>query len=342
MVGQSRVTKMSLGKAEKCTLCYPRLEVGQPTVCSETCVGRLRYLGVLLYDADRVSQAAAVADPQDLYMAQRSILLDPRDPEVIAAARHEGVPATWIEAAQASPVWDLITTYEVALPIHPEYRTLPMVWYIPPLSPLVDEVAAAGLDGEDHRVLLTAVSDMRIPLEYLAGLFTAGDTDVVERVLRRLAAMRSHMREVRLGREPDPAIAASVGASGPELEAMYRLLAIAKYDDRYVVPTTKPEIPRGMEAMGEDVRTLLGEGAPAACHGDAASFHGLPSTPVPLPLPTIRREPVPAAGPGGPVPIGARTGGAAGTAGATGPAGTAPGAGGAGTATGAGGPGGGR
>ena len=327
------------GKAEKCTLCYPRLEVGQPTVCSETCVGRLRYLGVLLYDADRVSQAAAVADPQDLYMAQRSILLDPRDPEVIAAARHEGVPATWIEAAQASPVWDLITTYEVALPIHPEYRTLPMVWYIPPLSPLVDEVAAAGLDGEDHRVLLTAVSDMRIPLEYLAGLFTAGDTDVVERVLRRLAAMRSHMREVRLGREPDPAIAAAVGASGPELEAMYRLLAIAKYDDRYVVPTTKPEIPRGMEAMGEDVRTLLGEGAPSACHGDAASFHGLPSTPVPLPLPTIRREPVPAAGPGGPVPIGA---GAAATAGATGPAGTAPGAGGAGTAAGAGGPGGGR
>ena len=327
------------GKAEKCTLCYPRLEVGQPTVCSETCVGRLRYLGVLLYDADRVSQAAAVADPQDLYMAQRSILLDPRDPEVIAAARHEGVPATWIEAAQASPVWDLITTYEVALPIHPEYRTLPMVWYIPPLSPLVDEVAAAGLDGEDHRVLLTAVSDMRIPLEYLAGLFTAGDTDVVERVLRRLAAMRSHMREVRLGREPDPAIAASVGASGPELEAMYRLLAIAKYDDRYVVPTTKPEIPRGMEAMGEDVRTLLGEGAPAACHGDAASFHGLPSTPVPLPLPTIRREPVPAAGPGGPVPVGA---GAAGTAGATGPAGAAPGAVGVGTAAGADGPGGGR
>ncbi|WP_311471795.1 nitrate reductase subunit beta [uncultured Actinomyces sp.] len=330
------------GKAEKCTLCYPRLEVGEPTVCSETCVGRLRYLGVLLYDADRVSQAAAVKDPQDLYMAQREILLNPHDPEVVAGARAEGVPDNWIEAAQASPIWDLIDTYEVALPLHPEYRTMPMVWYIPPLSPVVDEVAAAGLDGENYKVLLTAVSDMRIPLEYLAGLFTAGETNTVELVLRRLAAMRSHMRDVRLGREPDPAIAAAVGLSAEKLEAMYRLLAIAKYDDRYVVPTTKPEIPRGMKAMGEDVRTLLGEGAPAACHGDAASFHGLPSTPVPLPLPTIRREPVPAAGPGGPVPIGARTGGAAGTAGATGPAGTAPGAGGAGTATGAGGPGGGR
>ena len=80
------------------------------------------------------------------------------------------MPGTWITAAQDSPIWALISTYEVALPLHPEYRTLPMVWYIPPLSPLVDEVAAAGLDGENHKVLLTAVSQMRIPLEYLAKL----------------------------------------------------------------------------------------------------------------------------------------------------------------------------
>lgn len=40
------------GKSEKCIFCYPRIESGQPTVCSETCVGRIRYLGVLLYDAD--------------------------------------------------------------------------------------------------------------------------------------------------------------------------------------------------------------------------------------------------------------------------------------------------
>ena len=307
------------GKAEKCTLCYPRLEAGQPTVCSETCVGRLRYLGVLLYDADRVGQAAAVEDPQDLYMAQREILLDPRDPQVVAAARAEGIPESWITAAQDSPLWDLIQTYEVALPLHPEYRTMPMVWYIPPLSPIVDEVAATGLDAEDHRVLLTAVSDMRIPLEYLAGLFTAGDTNPVELALRRLAAMRSHMRAVTLGQEPDPAIAAAVGVSGAHLEAMYRLLAIAKYDDRYVIPTTSPEVPRGRAAMGGDVRTLLGsgtlglgEGAPAACsagcgigggsRSDAvAAFHGAPASGsgrVALPMPAVRRAARPSAGPG--------------------------------------------
>ena len=48
------------GKAEKCTFCYPRVEVGIPTVCAETCVGRLRYIGLVLYDADRVLAAASV------------------------------------------------------------------------------------------------------------------------------------------------------------------------------------------------------------------------------------------------------------------------------------------
>ena len=128
------------GKAEKCTLCYPRLEAGQPTVCSETCVGRLRYLGVILYDADRVTWAAAQEDERSLFPAQKEILLDPHDPEVVAQAHMNGVPHSWITAAQESPIWDLISTYGVALPLHPEFRTLPMVWYVPPLSPVVDAV----------------------------------------------------------------------------------------------------------------------------------------------------------------------------------------------------------
>ncbi|MCI6206442.1 MAG: nitrate reductase subunit beta [Corynebacterium glucuronolyticum] len=244
------------GKAEKCTLCYPRLEVGQPTVCSETCVGRLRYLGVVLYDADRVPEAAAVKDEHELYAAQRSVLLDPNDPAVVEQAKRDGVPRTWIKAAQESPIWELISRYEVALPLHPEYRTLPMVWYIPPLSPLVDEVTASGNDGEDHKILFTAISRMRIPLEYLAGLFTAGDTVPVEKSLRRLAAMRSYMRDLSLGNEPQEGIAAAVGMTGKDMVAMHRLLSIAKYDDRYVIPTTSSEIPRGISQLGltrEDV-----------------------------------------------------------------------------------------
>ena len=39
------------GKSEKCVLCYPRLETGQAPACFHSCVGRIRYLGLLLYDA---------------------------------------------------------------------------------------------------------------------------------------------------------------------------------------------------------------------------------------------------------------------------------------------------
>lgn len=267
------------GKAEKCTLCYPRLEVGQPTVCSETCVGRLRYLGVILYDADRVAEAASTENEQDLFEAQKSIMLDPHDPEVVRAAQAEGIPHSWIDAAQQSPIYDLIFKYGVALPLHPEYRTLPMVWYIPPLSPIVDKVTATGNDGEDHKILFSALSNMRIPLEYLAGLFTAGDTVPVEKSLRRLVAMRSYMRDINLGNEPQEEIAQAVGMTGRDMEGMYRLLSIAKYDDRYVIPTASPESPRGITDLdpfgdvdpakaSEDVFHDLGMGAPEACtHG---------------------------------------------------------------------------
>ncbi|HEY5854894.1 MAG TPA: nitrate reductase subunit beta [Aldersonia sp.] len=225
------------GKAEKCTFCYPRVEVGLPTVCAETCVGRLRYIGLMLYDADAVLAAASVERDEDLYPAQLDVLLDPRDPEVIEAARRGGISQEWIEAAQRSPVYTLIKDYRVALPLHPEFRTVPMVWYVPPLSPVVDAVSRDGHDGEDLGNLFGALDALRIPMEYLAGLFTAGDTAVVEGVLRRLAAMRSYLRDINLGREPQADIPAAVGMSEESIYAMYRLLAIAKYDQRYVIPT---------------------------------------------------------------------------------------------------------
>ena len=74
--------------------------------------------------------------------------------------------------------------YEVALPLHPEYRTMPMVWYIPPLSPVVDVLRDTGHDGEDAGNLFGAVDALRIPVEYLAELFTAGDPEPVRGVLQ--------------------------------------------------------------------------------------------------------------------------------------------------------------
>ncbi|MEV8638741.1 nitrate reductase subunit beta [Streptosporangium sp. NPDC051023] len=271
------------GKAEKCTFCYPRVEVGLPTVCSETCVGRLRYLGVMLYDADRVVEAASVPEDEDLYEAQLSVFLDPHDPAVAEAAARSGIPDDWLEAARRSPVHDLIARYRIALPLHPEFRTLPMVWYVPPLSPVVDALAGSGHDGEDAGNLFGAIETLRIPVEYLAELFSAGDPIPVKVALRRLAAMRAHMRRINLGEEPDPSIGTRAGLTGDDIEAMYRLLALARYEDRYVIPTAYAATPGSVEEIGcsldyeggPGMTGPFGEASGAPAPVSVESFHSL-------------------------------------------------------------------
>ncbi len=269
------------GKAEKCTFCYPRVEVGLPTVCSETCVGRLRYLGLFLYDADAVTAAASVTDPKELLASQRAVFLDPNDPDVVREAERAGIARDWITAAQRSPIWSLINRFEVALPLHPEYRTMPMVWYIPPLSPVVDAVRETGVDAEQADTLFAAIESLRIPVEYLAELFAAGDPRPVSAVLRRLAAMRSYMRDINLGREPQESIAQAVGMTGEAIYDMYRLLAIAAYDERYVIPPAHAERAHRLEELATEC-SLDYDGGPGM--GGSGPFGESSGGPVPLAL----------------------------------------------------------
>ncbi|MCX7383001.1 MAG: nitrate reductase subunit beta [Alphaproteobacteria bacterium] len=206
----------SSGKSEKCIFCYPRIESGQPTVCSETCVGRIRSLGVLLYDADRIAAAASV-DEKDLYQAQLDLFLDPNDPAVIAQARADGISDAWLEAARHSPVW---------------------VWYVPPLSPIQNAAAAGAIAMKNG---MPDVASLRIPLQYLANLLTAGDEAPVRLALERMLAMRAFMRAKSIEGRIDTAIAEEVGLKGADIDEMYRYLAIANYEDRFVIPTTHRE-----------------------------------------------------------------------------------------------------
>jgi nitrate reductase / nitrite oxidoreductase, beta subunit len=167
-------------------------------------------------------------------------------------------------------VYALINTYRVALPLHLEYRTMPMVWYIPPLSPVVDVVRDTGYDAEDRGNLFAAIEALRIPVGYLAQLFTAGDPAPVDAVLRRLAAMRSYMRDINLGRDPDDAIPAAVGMTGETMYDMYRLLALAKYDERYVIPPAHAEQAHNLEELVTEC-ALDYEGGPGMGGGGTGS-----------------------------------------------------------------------
>ena len=227
------------GKAEKCVFCYPRIEAGQPTVCSETCVGRIRYLGVLLYDADKIEHAASVADPKDLYESQLKVFLDPNAPEVIAEAKKQGIPEAWITAAQKSPVYKMAMEWKVAFPLHPEYRTLPMVWYIPPLSP-IQSAMENGLIGEHG--IIPSVKDLRIPIQYLANLLTAGKEEPVIKALETMVAMRRYMRKKSVDKVVDPNTLKGTHLNPAQVEDMYQVMAIANYEDRFVIPSSHKEM----------------------------------------------------------------------------------------------------
>ncbi len=218
------------GRAEKCIFCYPRIEAGLTTLCAHSCVGRIRYIGLLLYDADRISEAAAAASDQGVYPAHMRILLDPEDPGVQKAAAAEGIADNILNAAARSPVYKLIKTWKLALPLHPEYRTLPMVWYIPPLSPIKQHTGSS--QAPDF------IDNLRIPITYLANMLTAGDQAPVRQALKRLAAVRQFMRSKRVENRIDEDLLDSVGLSKEAMEEMYRLLALAHLKERNVLPTT--------------------------------------------------------------------------------------------------------
>jgi len=203
-------------------------------------VGRIRYQGVILYDADRISAVAGTEKERDLYRSHLDMFLDPNDPAVIAQARADGVPESWITAAQRSPVWKMAMEWKIAFPIHPEYRTLPMMWYVPPLSPVQSQLDQGALPTEADGVIPKADA-LRFPVRYLANLLTAGDTAPIESALNRLIAMRSYQRTKRVDGREDASMLGRVGLTEAQAEEMYRYLAIANYEDRFVIPTAHEE-----------------------------------------------------------------------------------------------------
>jgi nitrate reductase beta subunit len=225
------------GKSEKCILCYPRLESGQAPACFHSCVGRIRYMGVLLYDGDRIAEAAMKPDAE-LVEAQRSIMLDPFDEGVGEEARKEGLDPAVMKAARDSPVYKFVKLWRVALPLHPEYRTVPMLFYAPPLLPVILKLSKGGkLRVSDG--LFTSLDEARVPLKYFSRLFSAGNEDEVAETYRKLMAVRVYRRAESVGDVGQDEVSRTLeGARLTKEEAaeIYRLTSLSTTKDRYVIP----------------------------------------------------------------------------------------------------------
>lgn len=223
-------------KSEKCVFCFPLIEDGKATICSESCVGRIRYLGVLLYDEEKIAAYAATENPHDLYQAQLELFLDPNDPAIYAEAFREGISFEFLEAAKRSPVFKMTKEWKIAFPLHPEFRTLPMVWYVPPLSPVCQQ-----LNKRASAAYIPDAASMRIPVKYMANMLTAGQEAPIQTALEKLIALRQRMRRITVEGITDAETPAHLGLTATQYDEMYRYLAIANYEDRFVLPTRRPE-----------------------------------------------------------------------------------------------------
>jgi nitrate reductase beta subunit len=238
------------GKSEKCILCYPRQETGQAPACFHSCVGRIRYLGALLYDAARIAEVAALP-ADELVEAQRSLILDPNDPDVVSAARANGVPDSVLDVARESPVYQFVKVWKLALPPHIEFRTLPMLFYVPPMAPVTSAEDGGGIrnvsDGLFHDI-----DEARVPMKFLANMFGAGHEGAVRYAMRKQKAVRWYRRALTVGDVEMPVadrMLREADCSRQEAEAIYRLTSLSGAEGRFVIPPMHREV--AVAALGD-------------------------------------------------------------------------------------------
>ncbi|MCK5573401.1 MAG: nitrate reductase subunit beta, partial [Bacteroidetes bacterium] len=232
----------STGKSEKCMLCYPRLETGQAPACFHSCVGRIRYLGVLLYDADRIEEVAGT--PADrLVDAHRSLILNPNDPSVVEAARTGGIHDSVIEFAQNSPVYRFVKEWKLALAPHPEFRTMPMLFYVPPMSPVMASRGENSVSSVSED-FFHDIEQSRVPLQFLANLFGAGHQGKILYALKKQKAVRTYRRAKTVGDiaiDVAERILREADCTVEEAEAIYELTSLCTFEDRFAIPPMQRE-----------------------------------------------------------------------------------------------------
>jgi nitrate reductase beta subunit len=150
--------------------------------------------------------------------------------------------------------------WRIAFPLHPEYRTLPMVWYVPPLSPIQSHANAGNIDADGE---LANVRSLRMPVRYLANLLTAGRRRRLSRRWSGCWRCAPFFRGRQLGAEDNMAVLKQAGLSLAQVEEMHRYLAIANYEDRFVIPISHREAATNAYALRGNCGFSFGNGCDA-------------------------------------------------------------------------------
>jgi nitrate reductase beta subunit len=111
--------------------------------------------------------------------------------------------------------------------------------------------------------LFGTIDDARFPLQYMANLFSAGDTAKVGDALKKLMAVRLHRRQTTVGDVSEATVKEALANTGltPQMaDDIYYLTSLAQFDDRFVIPAAHREQAMEMMEFTGDVKGSTGFG----------------------------------------------------------------------------------
>ena len=118
-------------------------------------------------------------------------------------------------------------------------------------------------------------------MQYLANLLTAGDPAPVLRALERMLAMRAFQRSRHVDNYHNQAVLDQAGLTQAQVEEMYQIMAIANYEDRFVIPTSHREYAENAFDMRGGCGFTFGNGCSDG-ESDASLFGGKKRRTIPI------------------------------------------------------------
>ena len=159
---------------------------------------------------------------------------------------------------------------------------MPMLFYVPPMLPVMASVSATdhseqakkkgdiAKHWDDSWLYDTSTEDLwgtideaRFPIKYMASLFGAGDPEKVKGPLKKMMAVRIHRRAETVG-DVDVAkvdrVLRETGLTRETANDIYYLTSLAKFDDRFVIPAAHREQAIDMLEFAGDTKGSTGFG----------------------------------------------------------------------------------
>ena len=152
--------------------------------------------------------------------------------------------------------------WKLALPLHVEHRTFPMLFYVPPLLPVMS-MSDGDVVRSDVETLFADVEKARAPIAYLGKLFAAGNDAKVRYALKKQLAVRLWRRHVTVGditAEAAQRALVEADCTSAEADAIFRLTALATFEDRFVIPPFQREMALEMLDDPHEHRATAGFG----------------------------------------------------------------------------------